>query len=88
MASGGKTEALRVEEHHALYKDRHRVMPGSLMLADGKLLVLKGSSGTKSGKPSYFIFENGDKIRALKCIKLKERKGLTFIEGTQKLHYI
>ena len=88
VASGGKTEVLRVEEHHALYKDRHRVMPGSLMLADGKFRIFKRADGKHNGKIDRCIFEDGTIINSKKCIKLKERKGLTFIDETQKLHYI
>ena len=78
VAAGGRTELLAVKEHHATYRSKDRVMPGSTLIADGKPRVLQGSEGRHNGQPDYYIFTDGNKTRTKKCVKILENKGLVF----------
>lgn len=79
IANGGQTDNLVVKEHKPTQRDRHRVMPGSLLMVDGKARVLKGSTGRHNGLPDAYIFEEGYKIKPSKCNKIQTNGGLVFI---------
>ena len=70
---------LKVKEHHPQYKDRERMMPGSMFLYNGKPYVLHHSDGRHNGLPDYYIDTDGNKHRANRCIFIKNNTGIVWL---------
>lgn len=70
---------LEVKHPLSQYKNRGRVMPGSVLKYNNSYGVLKGSSGTEQGKPSYYILINGQRVRANKCTQILHNGGLVYV---------
>ena len=82
----GQEEATRiisrliVKEHKPAYKNPYRIMPGALMMAEGRLFTLKGTSGSHNGIPDGYSSEQGNKFSRKKCQLIKYNTGLVFVQ--------
>lgn len=71
---------LNVKEHKPAYKNPYRIMPGALMMAEGRLFTLKGNSGSHNGIPDGYSSEQGNKFSRKKCRLIKYNTGLVFVQ--------
>ena len=70
---------LTVKPHPPAYKDMLRVMPGSLLLHDGKPYVMQSSTGRYKGFPQYYISTSGERMPAKFCFIIKRNHGISFV---------
>lgn len=80
--NGGVTDKLIVKEHKPINKRLNRILPGALMLVNGKLNVMVASKGLHNGKPDYYVFADGEKINPKKCMLIRKNTGVVFISNT------
>ena len=65
---------LTVKPHQSQYKDMSRIMPGAVMVFDGKVGVMQSSM-----KPTYYNNTKGERILIKKCTLLAQNTGIVFI---------
>lgn len=85
---------LKVKPHPPIYKDRKRVMPGTVMLYTEKLskaqsgegvkprkkrFVMQRSDGKHGGKPDYYVSTAGERFPAGRCKVATKNKGIVFV---------
>lgn len=79
VAKGGRADQLKVKPHSTTYKLMNRVLPGAIMLVDGKYKVMTASKGRHYGKPDYYEFSDGTKATPKHCHVMAQNTGIVFV---------
>ena len=79
VAAGGRTDILTVKKHLPTMKHMDRIMPGAMLLIDGKPNVMTASKGRHNGKPDYYEFADGTRATPKHCKLAKQNTGIVFV---------
>lgn len=79
LAAGGRTDNLTVKKHPPAMKYMDRILPGAVLLVDGKAKIMTASKGRHNGKPDYYEFTDGTRATPKHCKLAKQNTGIVFI---------
>lgn len=71
---------LTVKEHHPIYKDTQRPLPGSIFVCDGTIAVMQSTKGKHNGVVDNYIDTAGNKHSGRRCKFIQTNTGIRFIE--------
>lgn len=71
-----EVSALTVKEHHPIYKDTKRTLPGALYRCADKMYTLMASSGRHKGVPDYWFSADGTRSPYKQCKIMQHNRGI------------